>query len=117
MLTWEETKGKLEELGFSTTLWDNDSIAIHSHPQLINNPEIAVRNILSDEDVAGYDVNAIARRACRQSIMVGYQVKKEEAEFLRKQLLECADPFTCPHGRPTVIEIQENLLNKQFLRG
>ncbi len=117
MLTWEETKGKLEELGFSTSLWDNDSIAIHSHPQLINNPEIAVRNILSDDDVAGYDVNTLARRACRQSIMVGYQVKKEEAEFLRKQLLECADPFTCPHGRPTVIEIQESLLNKQFLRG
>lgn len=116
MLAWEETKDKLEKLGFSTTLWDNASIAIHSHPQLINNPEIAIRNILSDEDIASYDVNALARRACRQSIMVGYQVKKEEAEFLQKQLLECADPFTCPHGRPTIIEIQESLLNKQFLR-
>ncbi|MFH1245660.1 MAG: DNA mismatch repair endonuclease MutL [Candidatus Omnitrophota bacterium] len=116
MLAWEETKDKLEELGFSTTLWDNDSIAIHSHPHLINNPEIAIRNIISDENAAGCDVHAVARRACRQSIMVGYQVKKEEAESLRKQLLECAAPFTCPHGRPTVIEIQENLLNKQFLR-
>ncbi len=116
MLTWEETKDKLEELGFSTTLWDNDSIAIHSHPQLINNPETAIRNLLSGEDILRCDVDTLARRACRQSIMVGDTIKKEEAQFLKEQLLKCADPFTCPHGRPTVIEIQESQLNKQFLR-
>lgn len=116
MSRWLEIKDNLEALGFATTLWDDESIAIHSHPQLINNPEIALRYILSVKEAATHDITTLARRACRQSIMVGDIIKKETAEALRKQLLQCADPFTCPHGRPTLIEIQENLLNRQFLR-
>lgn len=116
MLSWEEIKDKLEELGFSTTSWDKETIAIHSHPQLINTPETAVRNILSDKDNANHDTNTLARRACRQSIMAGNEVKKEEADSLRNQLLQCDTPFTCPHGRPTLIEIEGDFINKQFLR-
>jgi len=116
MLSWEETKDTLEKMGFSTTSWDKETIAIHSHPQLIDAPETAARNILSEEKTPNRDTNTLARRACRQSIMVGTQVKKEEAESLKKQLLQCDDPFTCPHGRPTLIEIEEDFLNKQFLR-
>ena len=54
--------------------------------------------------------------ACRSSVMSGDALTQEQAEFQRGQLLQCKDPFTCPHGRPTVIEITEDFLNKQFLR-
>ncbi|MFH1441956.1 MAG: DNA mismatch repair endonuclease MutL, partial [Candidatus Omnitrophota bacterium] len=117
LLVWEEIKTKLEELGFSTSAWDEESIAIHSHPQLIDNPEKAARNILSGNDTAKNDINALARRACRQSVMTGERLKKEQAVFLKNELLKCKTPFTCPHGRPTTVEIQESFLNKQFLRG
>lgn len=116
LLVWEEIKTKLEELGFSTSAWDDESIAIHSHPQLINNPEKAARNILSGNDTAKSDINTLARRACRQSIMTGDRIKKEQAVFLKNELLKCKTPFACPHGRPTTVEIQESFLNKQFLR-
>lgn len=117
MLVWNETNAKIEELGFSTSLWDNGTIAIHCHPRLINNPETAARNLLCEKNQNVYDLDALIRRACRQSVMCGDSLKKEQAEFLRGQLLKCADPFTCPHGRPTVIEIKEGFLNRQFLRG
>lgn len=116
-LVWQETQEKLEKLGFSTTEWDDESIAVHSHPRLITDPEIAVGNILSGEhDNAQIDLTALSRRACRKSVMVGDKIGKEAAEYLKKELLGCADPFICPHGRPTVIEIPESLLNKPFLR-
>lgn len=117
MLAWNQINPKIEELGFSTTIWGNETIAIHSHPQLINNPETALRNLLGEENQTGYDLDALIRRACRQSVMWKDSLKKEETEFLRSQLLKCADPFICPHGRPTVIEIKESFLNRQFLRG
>jgi DNA mismatch repair protein MutL len=116
MLSWEETKGQLEKIGFATTLWSNDSLAIHSHPILITQPERAIQNLLSGEELARCDVDTLARRACRQSVMGGDILKKEQAEALRTQLLDCKDPFTCPHGRPTLIQVQESFLNKQFLR-
>ncbi len=117
LLIWEEIKEKLEELGFSTSAWDNESIAIHSHPQLIDNPEKAARNILSGNNTSQNDINTLARRACRQSVMTGDSLKKEQAVFIKTELLKCKTPFTCPHGRPTTVEIQESFLNKQFLRG
>lgn len=116
MLNWEEVQKKLETIGFSTTLWDKRSIAIHSQPHLISNPEIAVRNILSVENIARCDLDTLARWACRQSVMAGDQIKKNQAEYLRAELLKCSAPFNCPHGRPTVVEIAESFLNKQFLR-
>lgn len=116
LLVWEEIKTKLEELGFSTSAWDEESIAIHSHPQLIDNPEKAARNILSGNDTAKSDITTLARRACRQSVMTGDRIKKEQAVFLKNELLKCKTPFACPHGRPTTVEIQESFLNKQFLR-
>lgn len=116
MISWEEGKSKLEELGFSNTLWDNETIAVHTYPLLIAKPEAAVRNLLSGESINRCDNDTLARRACRQSVMAGEGMSKEQAEYIRKQLLSCKDPFTCPHGRPVIIEIQEKVLEKQFLR-
>jgi len=48
--------------------------------------------------------------------MAGDSMDVPQVEFQRQELLACQDPFTCPHGRPTVIEMSEQFLNKQFLR-
>ena len=116
MITWENIRITLENIGFSNTLIDNENIAIHSHPQLITHPEIAVRNLLSEIDITLYDNNIVARWACRNSIKAGYTINHEQADYLKNELLKTKDPFTCPHGRPTVIEIKETTLDKEFIR-
>ena len=82
---------------------------------LIKNPETAVRNLISGSNPS-QDKNKIASKACRASIMSGDVVNKEEANNIIKELLKCEDPFTCPHGRPTVIQLEEKDIAKQFLR-
>ncbi|MCX5708521.1 MAG: DNA mismatch repair endonuclease MutL [Candidatus Omnitrophica bacterium] len=116
LVFWEENKEILEKAGFSTTLFDQDTLALHSHPQLISQPESSVRNLLTGEDIARLDPETLARMACRSSVMAGFAMNKEQAEFQRQALLKCVDPFICSHGRPTVIEILEETLQKQFLR-
>lgn len=116
MNTWEEAKDTLESMGLSSSQFDNETIAVHTHPQLLKDPEKAVRHILVGEKVPKSDFATMARRACRSSIMAGDRLNPEKAEFLREQLLQCGDPFTCPHGRPTVVEMSEAFLDKQFLR-
>ncbi|MDD5439000.1 MAG: DNA mismatch repair endonuclease MutL [Candidatus Omnitrophica bacterium] len=116
MLALEEAKEKIEKVGFEITQWDKESIAIHSHPQLISLPEISVRTILAGDNAGRASTETIARWACRSSVMAGDDVKKEGAENIRQNLLKCKDPFTCPHGRPTVVELDEKFLNRQFYR-
>jgi DNA mismatch repair protein MutL len=116
LLNWEEAKEKLEGIGIASTLWDKETLAIHAYPQLLKDAEKAVRDLLSGDHIIHCDHATIARQACRASVMAGDSLNKEQAEFQRHQLLQCTDPFTCPHGRPTIIEITEGFLDKQFFR-
>jgi len=116
ILVWEKAKETLETIGFASTLFDEETIAVHSYPVLLKDPQKAVYDILSGEEVARCDHQELARRACRASIMSGDRLNQQQAEFIKDELLACKDPFTCPHGRPTVVEMTESFLDKQFLR-
>lgn len=116
MVTYQEVSESLKQMGMENNQWDNESIAIHTQPLVLKNIELAVRQILSGERIEKSDFATLARRACRSSVMAGDSLNPQEAEFLREQLLQCLDPYTCPHGRPTIIEMSEEFLNKQFFR-
>jgi DNA mismatch repair protein MutL len=116
LLMWKESQENLANIGFQSSLFDKETLALHSHPQLITDPEISVRNLLSGENIAKCDMESLARRACRSSVMAGFSINIEQAQYQRDALLQCKDPFICPHGRPTVVEIPEPSLSKQFLR-
>jgi|LSQX01.3.fsa_nt_gb DNA mismatch repair protein MutL len=116
MALWEEGNTKLEEIGFLTTRWDSNSIALHGFPQLIRNPEISVRNLLAEKQVKMLSEEQLARRACRGSVLAGERLNEIEAVHIKNSLLKCKVPFVCPHGRPTVVEFSESFLDRQFLR-
>ena len=58
----------------------------------------------------------IAMAACKAAIKAGDTQTDTEAHELVEQLLELDNPFTCPHGRPTIIEITKNELERRFKR-
>jgi DNA mismatch repair protein MutL len=116
MSVWEDGSMKMEEVGFLTTRWDDGSIALHGFPQVIKNPEMAVRSILSEGQVEKCDRDTLARRACKSSVVAGERIKPEESIYIKNELLRCEVPFVCPHGRPTVVEFSESFFDRQFLR-
>jgi len=116
LLAWEDSGEKFERSGFSCTRFDEETLAVHAHPRLIKDVEKAVRNLLDAGGITTFDHDTIARRACKASVVTGDRLSKEQAEYQRDRLVKCLDPFTCPHGRPIVIELTEKFLDKQFLR-
>jgi len=116
MLSLSEAQEKLSEMNIAAGPWDKETLALHAYPRLMENPELIVRQILSAGNPSRFDYDNLATRACRQSVMTGDKMNPREADHQLKELLSCHDPFTCPHGRPTVIEVQEKFLDKQFLR-
>ncbi|MFH0753872.1 MAG: hypothetical protein V2A70_04840, partial [Candidatus Omnitrophota bacterium] len=115
-LAFDEAVDKLQVFGFEATLVDGQAVAIHAAPVVLAAPEQALRALLADEQVACVDHDTLARRACRASVMAGDPMQGMEAVHQLKTLMACADPFTCPHGRPVFVELRTSFLDRQFLR-
>jgi len=54
--------------------------------------------------------------ACRAAVKAGDKLDVLESENLIKDLFRCENPYTCPHGRPTVFRMSYEELGKKFLR-
>ncbi len=115
-IAWEEMQENLIAAGIETTQFDDDTIAVQTQPLLLKNIEAVVRTLLAGGDAPRMDHTSLARRACKASIVAGDKIDGTQADHQRKQLLECKDPFICPHGRPTLIEVTQDFLDRQFLR-
>jgi DNA mismatch repair protein MutL len=55
--------------------------------------------------------------ACHPSLKAGDALDSDDAQELLDQLGACEQPFACPHGRPTVLSIEEGTLARGFERG
>ena len=58
----------------------------------------------------------LATVACKAAVKAHMALSKEEVDSLMNQLLRLPNPFTCPHGRPTVIKMSKNDIEKKFSR-
>ncbi len=59
---------------------------------------------------------AIATAACKASLKANTFLTKQDMEVILHDLFQCADPYTCPHGRPTMIKYTKYELEKFFKR-
>ena len=58
----------------------------------------------------------IATVACKAAVKANMALSKEEVDNLMEKLLELPNPFTCPHGRPTVIKMSKYEIERKFAR-
>ena len=58
----------------------------------------------------------LATVACKAAVKAKMVLTKEEVDSLMNQLLELPNPFTCPHGRPTIIKMSKYEIEKKFAR-
>jgi DNA mismatch repair protein MutL len=108
----------LNEFGDKTFLVD----ALPPYFPLANLPQI-FRNILDELRQTGEQIHArrltedkIATAVCRHAVKARDLLKGEELRALLEQLHHCDLPYTCPHGRPTMIQISYAELEKKFGR-
>ena len=61
-------------------------------------------------------IELIIRSACKASIKARDSLSIPEMEQLLKTLFTCHSPYTCPHGRPTILKLSREELKKHFGR-
>ena len=67
-------------------------------------------------NVKEQNIYKIMRLACRSAIKAGDTISEKEAYALLEELNDADTPFTCPHGRPTMIHVEKRAFEKLFLR-
>ncbi|MBQ6323688.1 MAG: DNA mismatch repair endonuclease MutL [Bacilli bacterium] len=114
----------LEEYGFTTEEFGFNTLIIRSHPNWIpeENAEDCIRKIVDliiekgSFDFDQFIWRMAATTACRMSVMANTYISKEEEEWILENIRYCDNPFTCPHGRPTIITYTKYELEKLFKR-
>jgi DNA mismatch repair protein MutL len=120
----EDQLSTLNRLGFQVELFGKDSFLVRSIPSLLvgMDPAAALSVIIEDfeEDEtplqAEVEARLIARVCKRAAIKAGQALSPEEQKALLNDLEACHSPRTCPHGRPTMIHLSIDLLERQFGR-
>lgn len=80
----------------------------------------ALRGIAEEDDPNKRDREVWwrwARTACRDAVKLGQKIYPQMAESLLEKLKKCEQPYSCPHGRPTIIRISDKKLFEWFERG
>jgi len=112
-----------QQLGFKIDDFGDNSIVLREVPIIFGMPTYVdfIRDIIDSLDkniTSNYEANLykIMKKACKASVKSGDKLSNIEIEELIKNLKNCDNPYTCPHGRPTIIEISLSTIAKLFLR-
>lgn len=122
MLKVEKNLDLFLKFGFEVELFGNNHIMIRGVPTIFGTPEsekFIIQIIDNIEDLNNsYDLKGskFASMACRAAIKANDKIHTIEMKKLLAQMEKCKNPFTCPHGRPTIVEISKKEIEKMFKR-
>jgi len=114
----------LQKLGFQVEAFGPSTYLVRGIPSILSgsDPAAALRVLVEDfeEDErplqTEIEAKIIARICKRAAVKAGQSLSPEEQRALLADLESCQAPRTCPHGRPTMIHLSVDLLERQFGR-
>ncbi|MBS4961225.1 MAG: DNA mismatch repair endonuclease MutL [Clostridiales bacterium] len=120
---YEENKEIFQSFGFETESF-GQNIALSAVPFILRGPASPVffTEILdtlretSMDNLFDTKILTVATMACKAAVKANDRLSLQEAEALIHSLLKLENPFSCPHGRPTIIEMTKYELEKKFKR-
>lgn len=120
----EEFEPLLADVGFTIEPFGANDICIRTVPAILadRNPSDVLNLLLQDIESRNAPgaltiEDKILRRVCKSAaVKAGQVLSHKEMDALLRQLERCENPHTCPHGRPTMIHLSTNQLEKEFGR-
>ena len=117
-------RARLEELGFSLEPFGENSWLLREVPAIL--ADVDLRSLVADlaDDLGAPGSGSFEARmdrlaataACHAAVKVNHPLTSEKMAYILDSLGETSSPMTCPHGRPVVLRIRHEALEKNFLR-
>lgn len=115
----------LSRLGIGLSEFGERTFLLDALPPFVqaSNPRTFVLELIDELKASGQSINTlrlgehvIAKTVCRHAVKAHDPLSMPELEKLLEELRQCSMPYTCPHGRPTIIEISFRELDRKFGR-
>lgn len=113
----------LQSLGFEIENFGPGSVIIRGVPDFMNmeEAEIFARNVIEDTDENADVRNQVAidkliTKSCKSAVKANDYLTDEEVSSLLNTLRNCKNPYSCPHGRPTIIKFSKYEMERMFKR-
>lgn len=121
--TIKENMDLLNKFGFTIDIYPDHNVVVRSIPIIFggNYSLDLIKDIIGilDEEktnIYDYKVEKIMKYACKNAIKAGDKISNIEIDKLIEDLKKCKYPTTCPHGRPSMIILKKNMIEKMFFR-
>ena len=116
----------LQQAGVGITRFGPSTFLVDALPAMIKARDVAefIRTVVTDLQQEGGETRKgrrlseeiVAKTVCRHAVKANDALKPAEWDMLLHDLLACDLPYTCPHGRPTMIQLSLAELDKKFGR-
>lgn len=120
----DQYKNELQHVGIVLEHFGGHDYIVSSYPVWFPKDEVEeiikdmIELILEEKkvDIKKMREEVAIMMSCKKSIKANHYLQKHEMSDLIDQLREAEDPFTCPHGRPIIINFSKYELEKLFKR-
>jgi DNA mismatch repair protein MutL len=117
----DQEKELLQSAGWDFDILGPTNILLRSIPAYLGGKDpiqsfMACLDDLSQEERLSKPNALAATIACHSAIRAGDILDRYTMQALIKNLTQSAQPFTCAHGRPTMIEFDQGTIEKEFMR-
>ena len=119
----KENMNLLNKFGFTIDIYPDHNVVVRSIPIIFggNYSLDLIKDIIGilDEEktnIYDYKIEKIMKYACKNAIKAGDKISNIEIDKLIEDLKKCKYPTTCPHGRPSMIILKKNMIEKMFYR-
>jgi len=121
VLHLEELQEELAGLGFELEPLGERSYSLRAFPDVFDEARATeiLRGILAGggpERLKSKRDKMLATMACKAAIKAGQPLSQAEMEFLAAELFQTTQPGVCPHGRPIIVEISRDKIEKTLGR-
>jgi len=118
---WEELAVLLEQAGFVAEPFGGNAVLVRGVPAAVSDVAgeswlRAALEKLGEEERADDEGLRRALAACRASVKARTELGREEMEALWRDLAACRHPYACAHGRPTLLKVGLDELERRFGR-
>lgn len=119
----DEWISQLANMGYNIEFFGNNTYLVREIPAFMamNEAEGFLTDFFSEiENKIDFTntrtVEKLIMRACKSAVKGGDALDETEIQALMKDLTNCINPFSCPHGRPTFIRMSKYEIEKMFKR-
>lgn len=122
MLFVTKNADEFAKIGFEIEPFGQNTVILNGIPAAVKQDNAGgmfldiLSRLASDGAAQKNVIERIARAACKAAVKAHEVLSMEECEALVKELGKCELPFSCPHGRPTILNIPLSEVERRFGR-